>query len=78
MIEAGARGHILNSVKDRLRLLFRAWVPAGNRSDIGQMMKDVSRISLVCSFFTFQVSNDPVWSSLHLVTRHIDEVPTEV
>jgi hypothetical protein len=48
MIEVGARGHILKSVKDRLRSLFRAWVPAGKRSGIGQKMKDVNRIFLVC------------------------------
>jgi hypothetical protein len=38
LIEAGARGHIIKSVKDRLRSLFRAWVPAGHSSGIGQMM----------------------------------------
>jgi transposase len=48
MIEVGARSHILKSVKDRLWLLFWAWVPAGHRSGIGQMMKDVRRISLMC------------------------------
>jgi hypothetical protein len=76
LIEVGARGHIVKSIKDRLWLLFRAWVPAGHRSGIGQMMKDVSRISLVCSFAIFQASNDPVWFSPRLVMRHIDEVPT--
>jgi hypothetical protein len=50
MIEVGARGPILKSVKDRLWSLFQAWVPAGHRSGIGQMMKDVSSISLMCSF----------------------------
>jgi hypothetical protein len=78
MIEVGAWGHILKSVKDRLQSLFQAWVPAGHRSDIGQMMKVVSRISLVCSFSIFQARNDPVWSSLHLVTHHIDAVPMNV
>jgi hypothetical protein len=63
IIEVGGRGHILKLVKNRLRLLFRAWVPAGHRSGIGQMMKDVSRISLVCSFDIFQACNDPVWFS---------------
>jgi hypothetical protein len=53
LIKVGARGHIIKSVKDRLRLLFWAWVPAGHRSGIGQMMKDISRISLVCSFAIF-------------------------
>jgi hypothetical protein len=44
--------------KDRLRSLFRAWVPAGHRSGIGQMMKDVSRVFMVCSFAIFQARND--------------------
>jgi hypothetical protein len=51
---------------------------AGQRSVIGQMMKDVSRISLVCSFSIFQARNDPVRSSPHLVTQLIDGMPTEV
>ena len=72
LIEVGARGHIVKSVKDRLRSLFRAWLPAGHRSGIGQMIKDVSRISLVCLFAIFQACNDPVWFSPCLVTRHID------
>ena len=75
MIEVGARGHILKSVKDRLRSLFRAWVPAGHRSGIAQMMKDVSRISLVCSFSIFQARNDPVWFSPRLVMRRIEGMP---
>jgi hypothetical protein len=75
LIEVGAQGHIIKLVKDRLRSLFWAWVPAGHRSSIGQMMKDVSRISLVCSFAIFQAHNDPVWFSPHLVTQHIDEMP---
>jgi hypothetical protein len=68
--------YIVKSVKDRLRSLFRAWLPAGHRSGIGQMIKDVSRISMVCLFAIFQARNDPVWFSPHLVTRHIDKVPT--
>jgi hypothetical protein len=48
LIEVTARSHIIKLVKDWLWSLFRAWVPAGHRSGIGQMMKDVSRISLVC------------------------------
>jgi hypothetical protein len=76
LIEVGGRDHIVKSVKDRLRSLFRAWFPAGHRSGIGQIIKDVSRISLVCSFTIFQARNDPVWFSSCLVTRHIDEVPT--
>jgi hypothetical protein len=76
LIKVGAQGHILKSVKDRLWSLFLAWVPAGHRSGIGQMMKDVSRISLVCSLAIFQACNDPVWFSLHLVMQHIDGVPT--
>jgi hypothetical protein len=47
LIKIEARGYIIKSVKDCLQSLFWAWVPAGHRSSIGQMMKDVSRISLV-------------------------------
>jgi hypothetical protein len=68
LIEVGARGHIVKSVKNHLWSLFRAWLPAGHRSGIGQMIKDVSRISLVCLFAIFQARNDPVWFSPHLVT----------
>jgi hypothetical protein len=75
LIEVGARSHIIKSVKDHLRSLFRAWVPARHRSGIGQMMKDVSRISLVCLFAIFQACNDPVWFSPCLVMQHIDGVP---
>jgi hypothetical protein len=67
LIKVGAWGPILKLVKDRFRSLFRAWVPAGRRSGIGQMMKEVSRISLVCLFAIFQARNDPVWFSLCLV-----------
>jgi hypothetical protein len=74
LIEVGAQGHIVKSVKDRLRSLFRAWLPAGHRSGIGQMIKDVSRISLACSFAIFQARNDPVWFSPRLVMQHIDGV----
>ena len=49
-----AWAHILMLVKDHLRLLFRAWVPADHRSGIGQMIKDVSRNS----FFIFQERKD--------------------
>jgi hypothetical protein len=76
LIEVRARGQIVKSVKDSLRSLFRAWLPACHRSGIGQMIKDVSRISLVCSFAIFQARNDPVWFSPCLITRHIDGVPT--
>jgi hypothetical protein len=75
MIEVGARGHIIKSVKDHLLLLLWAWVPAGHRSGIGQIMKDVSRISFVCSFAIFQARNDHVWFSPRLVMQHIDGVP---
>jgi hypothetical protein len=71
LIKVGVWGHILKLVKDRLCSFFRAWVPAGHRSGIGQMMKDVCRISLVCSFFLFQPRNGPVWSFPRLVTQHI-------
>jgi hypothetical protein len=53
LIVVGAWGHIIKLVKDRLWSLFWAWVPAGHRSGIRQMMKVVSRISLVCSFAIF-------------------------
>jgi hypothetical protein len=76
MIEVGARGHILKIVKDCFQLLFWAWVLAGHRSGIGQMMKDVSRISLVCSFAIFPACNDPIWNSPHLVVLRLDRVPT--
>jgi hypothetical protein len=33
-IEVGARGHISKVVKDRLRSLFRSWVPPGHRSGV--------------------------------------------
>jgi hypothetical protein len=33
-IEVGARGHISKLVKDRLRSLFRSWVPLGHRSGV--------------------------------------------
>jgi hypothetical protein len=78
MIEVGAQSHILKLVKDHLRSLFQAWVPASHISGIGQMIKDVSRISLVCSFPIFQARNDHVWSSPRLVTQHIDGVLTKV
>jgi hypothetical protein len=68
MIKVRARGLIIKSVEYRLWSLIWSWVPAGHRSGIGQMMKDVSRISLVCSFSIFQARNDPVWSSPCLVT----------
>jgi hypothetical protein len=73
LIKVGAR---VKSVKDRLRSLFRAWLPTSYRSGIGQMIKDVSRISLVSLFAIFQARKDPVWFSPRLVTRHIDGVPT--
>jgi hypothetical protein len=76
LIEVGAQGHIVKLVKDRLRSLFWAWLPVGHKSGIGLMIKDVSRISLLCSFAIFQALNDPVWFSPCLVTRHIDGVPT--
>jgi hypothetical protein len=67
LIDVGAQGHILKSVKDRLQSLSRAWFPARHRSGIGQIMKDVSRIFLVCSFAIFQARSDPVWFFPHLV-----------
>jgi hypothetical protein len=76
LIRVEARGHIVESVKDPLWLLFWAWAPASHRSGIGRMMKFVSRISLVCSFAIFLACNNPVWFSQRLVTRHTDGVPT--
>jgi hypothetical protein len=38
LIKVGARGHIIKLVKDRLWSLLRAWVPAGHRSGIEQMI----------------------------------------
>jgi hypothetical protein len=76
LIEVGAWSHIVKSVKDQLWSLFRDWLPAGHRSGIGQMIKDVRRISLVCSFAIIQACNEPVWFSPHLVMRNIDGVPT--
>jgi hypothetical protein len=76
LIKVGAQDHIPKSVKDCLRSLFQAWVPADYKSGIGQMMKDVSRIFMVCSFAIFQACNDPVWFSPSLVMQHIDWVPT--
>jgi hypothetical protein len=38
MIKVGVQGHILKLVKDRLQSSFRAWVRAGHRSSIRQMM----------------------------------------
>jgi hypothetical protein len=70
LIKVVVRSHTIMSVKDRLWSLFQAWVPAGHRLGIGQMMKDVSRIFLVFLFTIFQTRNDPVWFSPCLVTRH--------
>jgi hypothetical protein len=71
------QGHIVGSVGDPLRSLFWAWLPAGHGSGMGQMIKDVNRISLVCSFAIIQARSDPVWFSPCLVMRHIDGVPVE-
>jgi hypothetical protein len=60
LIKVGAQGHIVKSVKDCFWLLFKACLPAGHRSSFRQMTKDISRISLVCSFAIFQARNDPV------------------
>jgi hypothetical protein len=76
LIEVGVQGHILKSVKDHLWSLFQAWVPAGHRLGILQMISHVNWILLVCSFSIFEVCNDPDWSSPHLVTQHTDGVPT--
>jgi hypothetical protein len=41
-IEVGAQEHISKVVKDRLRSLFRSWVPPGHRSGVAQMIKYAS------------------------------------
>jgi hypothetical protein len=56
LIKVGARGHIVKSVGDHLRSLFRAWLPAGHGSGVGQMMGDVGGISLVCSLPCFRLA----------------------
>jgi hypothetical protein len=76
-MEVGAWGHISKVVKDRLRSLFRSWVPPGRRSGVAQMIKCASWISLVCSFSIFQARNDPVWITPRLVSHHIDRVPAD-
>jgi hypothetical protein len=60
LIKVGVRGLILKPVMDCLQSSFRAWVPAGHRSGIVQMIKHISWISLVYSFSIFQASKDPV------------------
>jgi hypothetical protein len=70
LIEVGAQGHIIKSVKDCFLSLFRAWVATGHRSGFGQMMKDFIRISLVCLFAIFQARNDPS-GFLHILSCNI-------
>jgi hypothetical protein len=77
MIQVGAWGHISKVVKACLRSFFRSWVPPGHRSGVAQMIKYASWISLVCSFSIFQARNDPVWITPHVVSHHIDGVPTD-
>jgi hypothetical protein len=69
-IEVGVWGHISKLVKDRLRSLFRSWVPPGHRSGVAQMIEYASLISLVCSFSIFQARNNPVRITLHLVSHY--------
>jgi hypothetical protein len=76
-IEVGTQGHISRVVKDRLRSLFRSWVPPGHRSGVAQMIKYASWISLICSFFIFHARNNPVWITPCLVSHHIDGVPAD-
>jgi hypothetical protein len=61
LIEVGAPVHIIKTGKIRHRSLFRAWVPASHMLCTGQMMKNVSKIFLVCLFAIFQARKDPVW-----------------
>jgi hypothetical protein len=49
LIEVGAQGCIIESVKDRLRLLFQTWVPAGHKSSIAQMKASAGFLWCVCS-----------------------------
>jgi hypothetical protein len=65
LIKVGAQGHILKSIKNCLRSLFRAWTII---QALDQMTKCISKISLVCSFTIFQARNDPVWFTPRLVT----------
>jgi hypothetical protein len=70
LIEVGAQGHIIKLVKDCLWLLFRAWVPVGHRSGIGQMQKDVSRIFwCVCSPYFRPAMT--LFGFLHILSRNI-------
>ena len=71
-IEVGARGHIFKLVKDCIRSLFRAWVPADSRSGVAQLIKHASWISLVCSFSLFHAHNDPHWIAPCLVEPRDD------
>jgi hypothetical protein len=75
LIKVGVQGHILKSIKDRLRLLFLALVLAGHRSGIGQMMTSAGFLWCVCLPY-FRLAKYPVWFSPCLVTQHIDGVPT--
>ena len=66
-IEVGARGLIFQPVKDRIRSLFWAWVPADSRIGFAQLIKHASWISLLCSFSLFHDRDDPHWFMLRLV-----------
>ena len=44
-IEVSVRGHIFKPVKDCIRSLFRAWVPADSRSGVVQLIKHRPRSS---------------------------------
>jgi hypothetical protein len=72
-IEVGAWGDISKVIKNRLRSLFRSWVPPGHRSGIAQMIKYASCIYLVCSFSIFQARL--LWITPRLISHHIDGVP---
>jgi hypothetical protein len=76
-IKVRARGHISKLVKDRLRPLFRSWVPLGHTAGVAQMVKYASWISLVCLFSIFQARNDPVWITPRIASHHIDGVPAD-
>ena len=45
---------------------------------LGRYWKTPVGFLLCVSFSIFQAHNDAVWPSLHLVTQHVNRVPTEV
>jgi hypothetical protein len=76
-IEAGARGHISKVTKDRLWSLFLSWVPPGHRSGVTQMIKYASWISWFVHFLFFRLTITLSKLPPHLLSHHIDRVPTD-